>query len=76
MLTKLMNLLEESKAPLQMNEVCEKLHTDRSVVEGMLMQLRRMGYLQEGVIQKADYNVKSTCGSCMPGKKRKCAGCG
>lgn len=76
MLTKLMNLLEESTAPLQMNAVCEKLEMDRSVVEGMLMQLRRMGYLEEDSIQKADYKVSAACGSCMPGNGKKCAGCG
>lgn len=76
MLTKLMNLLEDSKAPLQMHEICEKLDMDRAVVEGMLMQLRRMGYLKEDSFQKADYKVEASCASCNPANGRKCAGCG
>ena len=73
MFTKLMNMIENTKTPLDINEICRALDADKSVVEGMLMTMRRMGYLDQDQIQKADYQIKANCPSCHGGK---CIGCG
>ena len=64
MLTKLIKIIEKENGPLEINYLCKELDTERSVLEGMLMTLRRMGYLVEDSIEKEHYVTNSHCASC------------
>ena len=64
MLTKLIKIIEKENGPLEINSLCKELNIERSVLEGMLMTLRRMGYLAEDFIDKEHYVANSHCSSC------------
>ncbi len=64
MLTKLIKIIEKENGPLEINYLCRELNTEQSVLKGMLMTLRRMGYLAEESIEKEHYVTNSQCASC------------
>ena len=64
MLTQLISIIDRAGGALEISQLCRKLNLDRSVVEGMLVTLRRMGYIEQDQIKKADYATQSKCASC------------
>ena len=73
MLTKLLKIIEKENGAVEIHHLCKELNTDRSAVEGMLITLRRMGYLKEDTIEKAPYLAKTHCGTCS---YKGCSSCG
>lgn len=72
MFYQLMQILKENKGPLEINQLCKQLNTDRSTVEGMLLTLQNMGQLKIEPIEKPAYKIESPCSSC---KARNCSTC-
>lgn len=47
MLSQILKAFEESNSPMDLNELSQRLNTDRSALEGMLQLLVRQGKLRE-----------------------------
>ena len=73
MLTKLIQAINRAKGPIEVTQLCNELGVERSVLEGMLVTLRQMGYIEQDRIQKIELTLAKGCTSCSI---KGCASCG
>jgi DNA-binding IclR family transcriptional regulator len=73
MLTKLIQAINRAKGPIEVTQLCHELGVERSVLEGMLVTLRQMGYIEQDRIQKTELTLAKGCTSCSI---KGCASCG